>query len=259
VILRLYFYIDGDNLSKNIMTLIHQIVNILTTRFEEIHSYSSEDFVPYVLSSGVIKLSIFRLDLSKRFDLLIVKSCQISRAFFLENKDLLGISEVPLIQLNDKQFFKEEAFKITYEFLQILSKKLNITTDDVKSFFKKWIHVTYKEETEVTSPEINTSLILKHVNEYVAKILTRLKSPPIISSHSSPEKIPIEKIYYREEQKEWRDKIESAPILERNIVRAVINKCIDKLGKLYDEGRISKEAYEKRLKVYRSLLGETYT
>ena len=132
--LRLYFYIDGDNLSKKLMILIHQIVEILITLFEEVQNYSSEDFIPYVLSSGVVKLSIFRLDLSKQFDLLIVKSCQISRAFFLENKDLLGISEVPLIQLNDKRFFKEEAYKITYEFLQLLRKRPNITTDDIRSF-----------------------------------------------------------------------------------------------------------------------------
>jgi hypothetical protein len=257
--LRLYFYIDGDNLSKKIITLLYQIMQILITRFEEIHSYSSEDFVPYVLSSGVVKLSIFRLDLSKQSDLLIVKSCQISRAFFLENKGLLGISEAPLIQLNDKQFFKEEAFKITYEFLQLLSKRPNTTTDDIRSFFKKWIHATYKEESGAPSPEINTSLILKHVNEYVTKILTRLKSPPIISSYSSPEKTSIEKMYYKEEQREWGDKIESAPFLERNILGAVINECIDRLDKLYYEGRITKEAYEKRLKVYRSLLGETYT
>ena len=81
-----------------------------------------------------------------------------------------------------------------------------------------------------------------------------MKSPPSIGSYPSPEKM-----YYREEQKEWEDKIESAPVLERNIVRAVINECIDKLDKLYNQGRISKEAYEKRLKVYRSLMGETYT
>jgi hypothetical protein len=257
--LRLYFYIDDDNLSKKVMILIHQVMRTLITRFEEIHSYSSEDFVPYVLSSGMVKLSIFRLNLSKRSDLLIVKSCQISRAFFLENKDLLGISEVPSIKLNDKQFFKEEAFKITYEFLQLLSKRPDITTDVIRSFFKKWTNATYKRESEVPSREINTSLILKRVNEYVTNILTRLKTPPIISSYTSAGKTPIEKMDYKEEQKEWRDKIESSLVLERNIVRASINKCIDKLNKLYDDGRISKEAYEKRLKVYRYLLGETYT
>lgn len=126
--LRIQFFLAGDELSKRMLRIIDRVTRLLIERFGPRVTSSSRDFIAYVLTTSIIQGAADTIQLDVYFVL---------EAYREELKAKFGVMDFPAAILDGQAYAGEEALEIASRLYSLLEGSRGVSDDELVSGLKR--------------------------------------------------------------------------------------------------------------------------